>query len=276
MEAQAHAVPLSRKANLSPAAKAHVVTLGIPDPDMDREAAELVWMHVLAIGYSPAYQQENADGIRTDWPRIPLPQERAMLEASAALGRRVATFLDTSREVSDGISGPGSEQLLRRVGLINRLGGGDLHPEAGDLALTAGWGHAGKGGVTMPASGRTTKRAFDAAEREAIDTCALELGQTPQRLWKTLGGQTIDVSINDRAYWRNVPVAAWEYYIGGYQVIKKWLSYREKGLLGRSLDPQEAREVTAMVRRITSIILLSPALDENYRACRKLHRPLEP
>ena len=126
----------------------------------------------------------------------------------------------------------------------------------------------------MPAAGRTMKRAFDGSEREVIDVYALELGQTPQRLVKMLGGQTLDVSLNERAYWRNIPVATWEYCIGGYQVIKKWLSYREKGLLGRSLDPLEVREVTAMVRRITAILLLSPALDANYRACRKQHRIL--
>jgi hypothetical protein len=53
--------------------------------------------------------------------------------------------------------------------------------------------------------------------------------------------------------------------IGGYQVIKKWLSYREQELLGRALKSEEAREVTAMVRRIAALILMQPALDKNYR-----------
>ncbi len=35
----------------------------------------------------------------------------------------------------------------------------------------------------------------------------------------------------------------WDYTIGGYQVIKKWLSYREHKLLGRPLTTDEAREV---------------------------------
>ena len=48
----------------------------------------------------------------------------------------------------------------------------------------------------------------------------------------------------------------WNYYIGGYQVIKKWLSYREEAVLGRALTKDEAREVTAMVRRLTVIELL--------------------
>jgi hypothetical protein len=48
-------------------------------------------------------------------------------------------------------------------------------------------------------------------------------------------------------------------------VIKKWLSYREKALLGRSLMVDEVRDVTAMARRIAAILLLAPALDASYR-----------
>ncbi len=36
-------------------------------------------------------------------------------------------------------------------------------------------------------------------------------------------------------------------------------------ILGRALKPEEAREVMNMARRIASIILLQPELDENYR-----------
>ncbi len=54
-------------------------------------------------------------------------------------------------------------------------------------------------------------------------------------------------------------------YIGGYQVIKKWLSYREKPILGRGLKTEEAREITGTARRIAAIILLQPQLDANYQ-----------
>jgi hypothetical protein len=53
--------------------------------------------------------------------------------------------------------------------------------------------------------------------------------------------------------------------IGGYQVIKKWLSYRERPLLGRGLSPDEARAVTQIARRIAALLLLEVELDENYR-----------
>jgi len=80
-----------------------------------------------------------------------------------------------------------------------------------------------------------------------------------------LGAHTFDIFLNEKVYWRNVPAAVWEYTLGGYQVIKKWLSYREHKMLGRPLRADEARYVTEMARRIAAILLLHPALDENYR-----------
>jgi hypothetical protein len=56
----------------------------------------------------------------------------------------------------------------------------------------------------------------------------------------------------------------WGYHLGGYQVLKKWLSYRERPLLGRDLHAQEAEYFTEMVRRIAAILLLGPELDASY------------
>jgi len=81
-----------------------------------------------------------------------------------------------------------------------------------------------------------------------------------------LGERTCDVYLNDMAYWKNIPARVWDYTIGGYQVIKKWLSYRELELLSRPLSPDEAREVMNMARRIAAIVLLEPALDANYQS----------
>jgi hypothetical protein len=41
---------------------------------------------------------------------------------------------------------------------------------------------------------------------------------------------------------------------GGYQVIKKWLSYREHKLLGRPLTTDEAREVMNIAIPLFTII----------------------
>jgi hypothetical protein len=71
--------------------------------------------------------------------------------------------------------------------------------------------------------------------------------------------------ITEVANWRNIPARVWGYYIGGYQIIQRWLSYREQPLLGRPLTPDEVEEVTHMARRLAAIVLMEPALNANYQ-----------
>lgn len=223
-------------ANLSPAVRTYLASLGLQDLETDQETAELIWYHALAIGYSPAYLAENADGIRQDWPRIPIPQAKDSLLASAVLGRQVAALLDTEAPVP-GVTVGTIRDELKSIAVFQRVDGKPANPEAGDLDLTAGWGHAGKGGITMPGKGKLIRRDNGAC----------------------------DIFLNDAAYWQNVPETVWDYTIGGYQVIKKWLSYREKPLLGRGLTPDEVRYVTEIARRLATLIALQASLDDNYR-----------
>lgn len=253
------------RANLSPAARSYLGSLGIDDPDRDAESAGLIWMHALAVGYAPAYLAENADGIRQNWPRIPLPAGRDALEASASLGRKVAALLDTEASVPGVTSAPIRAEL-KVIAPISRVGGGSLSADAGDLAITAGWGHPGRGGITMPGRGKVVDRDYSPEEIEAIRQGSQDLGLTLGQALDHLGQATRDVYLNDAAYWRNVPASVWDYTVGGYQVIKKWLSYRERSLLGRPLAKDEAREVMENARRIAALILLQPELDANYAA----------
>ena len=235
------------KANLSLLSRAYLAALALPNPDTDRATAELVWMHALAIGYSPAYLSDNADGIRENWPRIPLHATRAALLASAALGRQVAALLDTETPVP-GVTQGAIRDELKPIAVISRTGGGALTPA--EFALTAGWGSGGQGSITMPGKGKTEARPPHAGEQTAA------LGSAP----------TLDVYLNATACWKNVPQPVWDFTIGGYQVIKKWLSYREQRVLGRALSMAEIMEVTAMARRLAALVLLQPRLDENYQA----------
>ena len=221
--------------------RVYLSSLGIANPGTDAETAALIWMHALAIGYSPAYLQENADGIRQDWPRIPLPKTKEALLTSAALGRQVAALLDTEQPVP-GVTTGAPRPELKSIAVPMRVGGGQLTKS--DFKIEAGWGHAGVGGVTMPGKGKVVER-------------------------KDPSGLAYDVYLNDVAYWHNIPARVWDYTIGGYQVIKKWLSYREYDLLGRALTADEVREVTNMARRIAAIILLEPDLDANYQAVKQ-------
>ena len=118
----------------------------------------------------------------------------------------------------------------------------------------------------MPGLGKLIERNYTPQEKESIELGAAHLGLSVDEVLARLGEGTTDVYLNDIAYWKNVPKRVWDYMIGGYQVLKKWLSYRELELLGRPLSPEEVREVMNIARRIAAIILLEPALDMNYEA----------
>ena len=71
-----------------------------------------------------------------------------------------------------------------------------------------------------------------------------------------LGDKTFDIYLNGKAFWRNVPAAVWGYRLGGYQVLKKWLSYRGHKILGRQLRAEEVQHFTDTARRIAALLLL--------------------
>lgn len=238
----------STGANLSKGARDYLGKLGLSDIDGKRENAKAVWLHALAISYSNAWLSENADAIRTGFPRVPLPANPVQLQESARLGSELAALLDPDVSVP-GVTSGTIRKELRGFAVISRVGGGTLDPGEGDLALTAGWGFAGREGATMAGKGRIETRA------------ASELPQA-------LGTRTHDIYLNDVACWANVPEKVWDFTIGGYQVMKKWLSYRERSLLNRDLTMEEVDHLTQMVRRIAAVLLLSDALDENYLACK--------
>jgi hypothetical protein len=131
-----------------------------------------------------------------------------------------------------------------------------------------GWGHAGQNGVVMPGKGKTVERDYTVEEKQSVASGAEKLGIPLEKALDLLGERTFDIYLNEVAYWKNIPVKVWDYTIGGYQVIKKWLSYREVDLLERPLTSDENREVMNMARRIAAIILLQPTLDQNYNECK--------
>jgi len=253
--------------NLSREAESYLASLRV------QESTSPLFYHVTGIMHSPTYRASNSDVLRLDWPRIPLPDSKEALLASAQLGRQIAALLDTKNEVK-GVTAGELRPELKPVAIPSRAGGGALKEP--DLALTAGWGHAGKGGVTMPGKGRLVARPYSKPELDAIRQGAKALNLSEKEALAQLGESTCDVYLNDVAYWSNIPLKVWEYTIGGYQVIKKWLSYREQPLLGRALTKDEVRYVQEMARRIAAILLLQPALDANYESIKQHTFPWPP
>ena len=207
-----------------------------------------VWHHALAITYSPEYLTEHADGIRQGFPRIPLPNDASLLGRSAALGAQIAALLDPDTPV-DGVTHGTIRPELAAIAV----------PHGHDYALTAGWGNRTNNGVTMPGRGTSTLRPYTQAEAATANHAAL------------LGESTMDIHLNALSYWANIPKQVWETHIGGYQVIKKWLSYREQSITNRPLTANEVEHVMQTARRLAAILLLTPELNESYKTCAQAH-----
>ena len=231
-----------RRPNLSPAAQQYLDRLGLGVEDL--------FHHALAVLHGPAYRETNAGALRMEWPRIPLPGwpdgdspgAADELTASATRGRELAHLLDSEMPVPGVTTGA----LRPDLAVIAVPATGDGHNMTGeDFAVTAGWGHFGTGDAVMPGQGKVQGRAYTDVEHDALVDAADILGDT-----------TFDIHLNDNALWCNVPAAVWNYKLGGYQVLKKWLSYRESKILGRALLPEEVQHFTDTARRIAAILLL--------------------
>ena len=234
-----------RRPNLSDAAQRYLDRLGLGVEDL--------FHHALAVLHDPSYRKANAGALRMEWPRIPLPGwpdgdapgAAEELAASAARGRELAALLDSETPVA-GVTTGALRREMTAIAVPTTTDGGNM--TADDFSLTVGWGHVGQGEAVMPGQGRVVEREYTSQEHAALGEAA-----------QTLGATTFDVYLNDRAYWRNVPTDVWGYKLGGYQVLKKWLSYRDHNVLGRSIKPDEVQHFTDTARRIATILQLVTA-----------------
>ena len=87
------------------------------------------------------------------------------------------------------------------------------------------WGHLGANQAVMPGQGKIERR-----------------------------GYVVDVYLNDRAYWREVPVEVWEYRLGEYRESKKWLGHLDSKVPGRSLEVWEVAWFSEAARRVPAML----------------------
>jgi hypothetical protein len=172
--------------------------------------------HIVATLNAPCYATDNADALRMDWPPFRFPMMRIPCVPVLCWGT-LSILLDVERNVQ------GVTQGALKAGLAELA-----VPRGTDRALTAGWGHAqvNKNGsqIVMPGSGHVTERAWTRAEHAALHVIAKRYDMDFDVLLVLIGPVAIDVQQNNTSKWEAVPSRVWEYTLGGYQVLKKWLS----------------------------------------------------
>ena len=231
---------MRRRPNLSAAAQLYLDRLGLGVEDL--------FHHILAVLHDPTYRENNAGALRMGWPRIPLPawpdgnasDAAEQLAASANRGRELVRLLDPETPVP-GVTVGTLQPGLASIAVPTTANGHNM--DGDDFALTVGWGHLGTGDAVMPGQGRAAERNYTDTERNTFRDAIT-----------VLGNSTLDVHLNDNAHWNNVPAAVWNYKLGGYQVLKKWLSYREQRILDRGLLPDEVQHFSDTARRIAAIV----------------------
>ncbi len=199
--------------------------------------------------HSPEYLESNKDALGLDWPRLPLPGwpngklkgAVEIFQKSVSKGRELANLLDSETGVS-GVTKRVLRPEVKSIAVASTKSGKNMQSQ--DFTVNIGWGRQGPKGV-VPGKG-------DAIER---DYTANELKVIPEKILHVLGESTFDIYLNDHAFWKNVPAAVWNYNIGGYQVLKKWLSYREFQILNRKLSIDEVQYFTDTARRIAAILI---------------------
>ncbi len=231
------------RVNLSGSAQRYLDHVGVGVEDL--------FHYVLATLHDPAYREANAGALGMEWPRIPLPGwpdgkaagAAETLVESASRGRELSRLLDPDTPVV-GITQGSLRPEMSAIAVPATVDGRNMTID--DFELTAGWGYFGVGDAVMPGQGRIMEREYLADECVALGDAR-----------PVLGDKTMDVYLNDRAYWRNIPAGIWTYKLGGYQVLKKWLSYRERPILDRPLTLGEVQHFTDTARRIAAILLMT-------------------
>jgi len=213
----------------------------------DLRGAEARWLVralfrvTLAVGHAPEFQREFIGSLAHDWIHIPIPRDRELLERLVSLGDQVAILLDPFAESDslrltlDAILGADAARLA----VLSTEDGGAATEE--DLLLKIAHFGAAPGGW-RPRSPATAEPWRDA--------------------W---GERTGDLSLNDRVFLRHVPERVWRHELGGYQVIKKWLGYREaRRRNDEPLTLSEIAHLRSMVQRIAALLVLEAQLDAAY------------
>ena len=192
----------------------------------------------LAILHAPTYEAEHGESLAQDWAHVPIPHSKTLFGSAVALGEQIAQLLDPSQEARGAvlaIVGPSAKAL----GVPCKKLAGSIAVR--DLVVTYSYYGGGKG--------RWEGRPPDSGEHHAAE-------------W---GEETGDLWLNEHVYLRHVPRAVWEYELGGYPVVKKWLGYRDaKRRDGRALSLDELEELRRIVQRVAALLVLRSQLDKIY------------
>ncbi len=172
----------------------------------EKPSPEAILHYVYAVLYAPAYGSTYAAFLKTDFPRIPFPNDAALFQELAVLGSNLT----------------------------------ELHLMKADVLNTPTCRFHGEGSNRVAKSKRVGRNYDGEAERVTINEEGQHFGPIPQDVW--------------------------EYQVGGYQVLDKWLYDRRERILTTEEIKHYCRVVTALnetIRTQEAIDAVYPGIEED-------------
>jgi predicted helicase len=182
--------------------------------------------YIYAVLHSPAYRETYREFLKIDFPRIPYPAAKKTFWKLAALGGE-----------------------LRRLHLLE---GPEFEKIDADSAPSAKVSHSQNSVSFENGSGKTSQKSgFSTKSKVAFSKT--EVLKKPQITVEKVRYSEGKVFVNDDFCFYDVPLAAWEFFIGGYQPAQKWLKDR-KGCILKGGDLAHYRKIVLALTRTARIM----------------------
>ena len=183
--------------------------------------------YIYAVLHSPTYRETYKEFLKIDFPRVPYPDDPETFWQLVELGGELRKI-----------------HLLEHPVVNNFI---TTYPVAGSNKITNRLTKTDPGFVLdkpkqseeIPDQVRDDANVIADQPSEA----SAKEGADPQSPSSDEETETGKVWINDQQYFGNVPLKAWEFYIGGYQPAQKWLKDRR----GRVLSMEEIQHYQKII-----------------------------
>jgi len=196
-----------------------------------KPSPENIFYYIYAVLYSPTYREKYAEFLKIDFPRVPFAKDKKLFLDLAVLGERLADLhLLKSSELDPPIArymGEGDDDVIVKPEFVQDI-----------IASEA--------------------KQFPNSKNEIASPAARNDGNQVGT-----SGNDGKVTINATKYFEGVPEEVWNYHIGGYQVLHKYLKDRK----GRKMD--DPRHYCRIVTSLARTIELQKEIDVLFEAVEK-------
>ena len=194
----------------------------VPDGrgDLNRTfGPEDIFDYIYAVFHCPTYRERYSEFLKIDFPRVPLTSDVDLFRDLVGMGGRlVALHLMQSEELEDDLPS---------------------YPVAGDNLVEKGHPKYFPPGEVAP------------GEADPLAQGRVYINRTPLRpataSGRGYGGQ----------YFEGIEPEVWEFQVGGYQVLDKWLKDRR----GRNLTPEDLEHYRRVVVALRKTIRIMAEID---------------